>query len=81
MVPSAQTVYGTTFLKGKDHKYYIIDLSGRQADVNHAKVFNYAYPDADRIFNFQLETLIRVKRCEVIKVSFIACLFRRAKIH
>lgn len=53
MLPTAQRIYGTTFLSGKDYKYYIFDLSYGQADVKHAKVFNYAYPESDRIFNFE----------------------------
>lgn len=53
MFPSLQTIYGTTFLRGQDYKYYIIDLNGGSPQLNEGKVFNKTYPNADRIINFR----------------------------
>lgn len=53
MFPSLQTIYGTTFLRGKDYKYYIVDLNGGHPQVDEAYVFNKTYPDADRLINFR----------------------------
>jgi len=53
MFPALQTIYGTTFLRGKDYKYYLVDLNGGSTDLDEAYVFNKTYPNADRIVNFR----------------------------
>ena len=53
MFPSLQTIYGTTFLRGKNYKYYIVDLNGNTPKIDEGRVFNKTYPNAERIINFR----------------------------
>lgn len=55
MLPSQQVLYGHTYLRGKAHKFYAVDLDGYDIELKEARVFPDKYPAAKRIMDFRLE--------------------------
>jgi hypothetical protein len=60
MLPSQHTLYGRTFLRGKSHKFYALDLNGETVDLHQARVFDGKLPEADRVLNFSIQQAPRL---------------------
>ncbi|MEM6261356.1 MAG: hypothetical protein AAGI38_02530 [Bacteroidota bacterium] len=55
MLPAKQTLYGKTFLKGKDNrKFYVLDLEGTEISPRTAKIFDGKYPEAGRVMDISI---------------------------
>lgn len=54
LMPSKQRLYGLTFLRGKEHKLYVLDLDGNEQAVRRAKVFPNKYPQATKVLDFEI---------------------------
>ncbi|MEM7373327.1 MAG: hypothetical protein AAF587_32175 [Bacteroidota bacterium] len=55
MLPSKQVLYGKTYMNGKQHKLYAIDLDGESLELNRSKVFKQKYPEANRVLDFRID--------------------------
>lgn len=55
MLPSKQVLYGKTYMNGRDHKLYAIDLDGKTLDLKRSKVFKQKYPKANRVMDFRID--------------------------
>lgn len=63
MMPSQHTLYGKTYLKGKDSdKYYVFDLEGGKPQLNKVRVFNNQFPKATKKLDFELNRVPRLSR-------------------
>jgi len=55
MMPSQHTLYGRTYLKGKEGaKYYVFNLDGGKPKLNKVRVFNNQFPKANRTLDFEI---------------------------
>lgn len=54
LMPSMQTLYGKTFLRGKNQKMYVLDLDGGEPQVRRAKVFSNKHPYATRVLDLRM---------------------------
>lgn len=54
MTPTRQRIYGGTFLKDGDKKYYLLDLNGKEVNVSSAHTLNLDYPRASKVLDFSL---------------------------
>ncbi|WNJ20631.1 hypothetical protein [Pontibacter sp. G13] len=71
MMPTRQILYGKTFLRNKDQKFYAIDLDGGDIDLIQARVFAQKYPEADRIMDLRMPAAPRLASRTIRKsVSF-----------
>jgi len=71
MVPSQQTLYGHTYLRGKGQKLYALDLEGEDLDLREARVFSHKYPDASKVMDLRVTEAPRLaERATFRKVSF-----------
>ncbi|MDX2247734.1 MAG: hypothetical protein SF052_13200 [Bacteroidia bacterium] len=55
MVPSKHVLYGKSYLQGKEHKLYAIDLDGGNPELLRAKVFQAQHPEAKKVMDFQIK--------------------------
>lgn len=74
MMPSQHTLYGKTYLKGKESsKYYVFDLDGGKPKLNKVRVFNNSFPKATKTLNFELNrapNLSRHVRTKELKLDY-----------
>ncbi|MCB0853711.1 MAG: hypothetical protein KDD63_15910, partial [Bacteroidetes bacterium] len=56
MLPAYQVLYGKSFLRGKDHKLYAIDLDGGNPQLSRARVFQAAHPEAKKVMDFSVNS-------------------------
>ncbi len=54
LLPTQQRLYGKTFVRGKEHKLYALDLEGDDLDVRQAHIFPNHYPEATRIMDLRI---------------------------
>lgn len=61
MMPSQHTMYGRTYLKGKEgDKYYVFAMDGGKPNLTKVRVFNNTFPKASRKLNFELDEVPRL---------------------
>lgn len=54
LMPTRQRMYGTSFVRGSEHKLYAIDLEGGDLDIGEAHVFPHHHPEATRIMDLRV---------------------------
>jgi len=54
LMPTQQRLYGKTFIRGKEHKLYALDLEGRDLSVREAHIFAHHYPAARRVMDLRV---------------------------
>ncbi len=54
MAPARQTLYSATYLKGRDYKYYVLDLNGKKVNLARANVLQVNYPETYQVLDMNL---------------------------
>ncbi len=60
MVPTKERVYGYTFLKKGNTKYYVMDLNGTIPQLNKAFVLDLTFPFTDDIISFSTSSRLKL---------------------